>query len=106
VSQARVIKVDTKTRKVDLSQRSDEEREAEKVLAERGAGSVNTAGMTMLGAALARAGIKKNDFVDLSQASPVRRALLPLHRWHFSQDGLHNSLVRVYCDMVWPTRLR
>lgn len=67
VRQVRVIRVDAKSRKVDLSQRSEDERAADKKLAEKGAGTVKVAGMNQLQAALARAGIQKTDFVDLSK---------------------------------------
>ena len=70
--QVRVIRVDAKSRKVDLSQRSEEERAADKKLAEKGAGTVKVAGMNQLQAALARAGIQKNDFVDLSKVRQYR----------------------------------
>ena len=78
-----VIKVDSKSGKVDLSQRDQEERAAEKKLADKGAGTINTAGMTPLGAALARAGIKKNNFVDLSKVCHTTgiAALLPQACW-------------------------
>ncbi|KAK9914903.1 hypothetical protein WJX75_002062 [Coccomyxa subellipsoidea] len=64
----RVIRVDSKSRKVDLSQRSEEERAADKKMAEKGAGTVKVSGMNSLQAALARAGVQKTDFVDLSEA--------------------------------------
>lgn len=69
-----MIRVDAKARKVDLSQRSEEERAADKKLAERGAGTVKVSGMNSLQAALARAGVSKTDFVDLSKVrAPARR---------------------------------
>ena len=62
-----MIRVDSKLRKVDLSQRSEEERAADKKMAEKGAGTVKVSGMNSLQAALARAGVQKTDFVDLSE---------------------------------------
>jgi predicted RNA-binding protein with RPS1 domain len=67
LGQVRVIRVDSKSRKVDLSQRSEEERAADKKMAEKGAGTVKVSGMNSLQAALARAGVQKTDFVDLSE---------------------------------------
>ena len=65
--QVRVLKVDAKNRRVDLTQRSEEERAAEKTLTEEGARTVKISGLNSLGAALARAGIRKQDFEDLSK---------------------------------------
>lgn len=65
------MKVDAKARKVDVSQRSEEERAADRKLSAEGASSVQTAGMNSLQAALARVGIKKIDFVDVSQVRPL-----------------------------------
>jgi len=65
--QVRVLKVDAKNRRVDLTQRSEEERAAEKTLTEEGVRTVKVSGLNSLGAALARAGIRKQDFEDLSK---------------------------------------
>ena len=62
-----MLRIDAKNRRVDLTQRSEEERAADKALAEKGAQSVRVSGLNSLGAALARAGIRKQDFEDLSQ---------------------------------------
>ncbi len=62
-----MLKVDAKNRRVDLTQRSEEERAADKALTEQGARSVRVAGLNSMGAALARAGIRKADFEDLSK---------------------------------------
>ena len=62
-----MLKVDAKNRRVDLTQRSEEERAADKALTEQGARSVRVAGLNSMGAALARAGIRKQDFEDLSK---------------------------------------
>lgn len=71
--QVRVMKVDAKARRVDLTQRSEEERQADKALAEVGARTVKVSGMNTLEAALARAGIRKQDFEDLSKVGRIPR---------------------------------
>ena len=63
----RVLRIDAKNRRVDLTQRSEEERAADKALTEQGARSVRVSGLNSLGAALARAGIRKQDFEDVSK---------------------------------------
>lgn len=65
--QVRVLKVDAKNRRVDLTQRSEEERAADKALTEQGARSIRVSGLNSMGAALARAGIRKQDFEDVSK---------------------------------------
>ena len=62
-----MIKVEAKQRRVDVTQRSEEDRAADRKLATEGAATVQTAGMNSLQAALARAGIQKKDFVDVSK---------------------------------------
>ena len=66
-AQVRVLKVDAKNRRVDVTQRSEEEIEADRTLNEKGASTARTSGMNTLQAALARAGIRKQDFEDLSK---------------------------------------
>ena len=74
-AQVRVLKVDAKNRRVDVTQRSEEEIEADRTLNEKGASTTRVSGMNTLQAALARAGIRKQDFEDLSKvcASPGAR---------------------------------
>ncbi len=74
-AQVRVLKVDAKNRRVDVTQRSEEEIEADRTLNEKGASTARVSGMNTLQAALARAGIRKQDFEDLSKvrASPGAR---------------------------------
>ena len=71
-----MIKVDAKARRVDVSQRSEEERAADAKLSREGASTVaKTAGMNSLQAALTRAGISKHDFEDLSQVALLAGAV-------------------------------
>jgi hypothetical protein len=58
-----------------VSQRSEEDRAADQKLSREGAASVQTAGMNTLQAALARAGIRKKDFEDISQARLPRACM-------------------------------
>lgn len=96
MAQVRVIRVDSKARKVDLSQRSEEERASDKKLAEKGAGTIKVSGMNTLQAALARAGIQKADFEDLSKVH--MHALLPSLLLHclFRKPYMLNVTRRTY----------
>lgn len=67
MAQVRVLRVDAKARKVDLTQRSEEDRALDKKLSEEGARSIKVSGLNTLGAALARAGISKKDYEDISK---------------------------------------
>ena len=91
-----MIKVDAKARRVDVSQRSEEERAADAKLSREGASSIlKTAGMNTLQAALARAGISKTDFEDLSQVclpcQPRREGPQPLPCMHARQPVLDGA---------------
>jgi len=73
-AQLRVVSVNERNRRVDLSGRSEAERAADKALAEKGAVSTSTGGLTALQAALARAGIAAAP--PPVEADPVRPSLL------------------------------
>ncbi len=73
-AQLRVVSVNERNRRVDLSGRSEAERAADKALAEKGAVSTSTGGLTALQAALARAGIAAAP--PPAEADPVRPSLL------------------------------
>jgi len=73
-AQLRVVSVNERNRRVDLSGRSEAERAADKALAEKGAVSTSTGGLTALQAALARAGIATAP--PPAEAEPVRSSLL------------------------------
>ncbi len=67
LAQVQVLRIDAKARRVDLTQRSEEERALDKKLTEEGARSIKVSGLNTLGAALARAGISKRDYEDISK---------------------------------------